>query len=470
MARADERALQSKEIIKQSIEAVIEDYSANYQYDWVGNRTYETVDGVSTAYSYDLNDRLTSQGGTTYSYDDNGNTLTETLDNKVKTYSYDAKNKLIGVSTTESDVEVSSSAYGYNINGIRDSKTEGGVTTSYVVDSNRDYAQVLEEVVDGLSTVSYSYGHDLLSQDRSDEFKFYLYDGLGSTRGLSNSAGNVTDSYNYEAFGEVLNETGTTENNYKFTGEQFDSSLDQYYLRARYYDSTNGRFTQQDSYSGSGMTPISLNKYIYVNANPVSYVDPTGNFASLSGAMTSLNIMSSLSVGASSTLTRSLLGVGGTVFRGGVIAGSIYSMEVGFKIREHAVKILSYGDMYGGWNEAMTLYRLSGEMIRSFSGFSLNVNDSLDISKNILNHSGKITKSLSKLVEITLKKRNGTSRIYDYIKLKQIKVSKDLDDWLQAIIDQDSSSVIKIKVQILRGSIDDLFNELVATHNTVDQI
>jgi len=198
------------------------------------------------------------------------------------------------VSTTEADVEVSSSAYSYNVNGIRDSKTEGSVTTSYVVDSNRDYAQVLEEIVNGTTTVQYSYGHDLLSQNRNDEFKFYLYDGLGSTRGLSNSEGDVTDSYDYEAFGEVLNETGTTDNNYKFTGEQFDSSLDQYYLRARYYDQGVGRFTQQDTYMGNNHDPVSLHKYLYANADPVTYTDPTGNF-SIGGMMTTLNTMSRLS-------------------------------------------------------------------------------------------------------------------------------------------------------------------------------
>jgi RHS repeat-associated protein len=249
---------------------------------------------VSTAYSYDLNDRLTSQGGTTYRYDNNGNTLTETLDAKVKTYSYDAKNKLIGVSTTESDIEVSSSAYSYNVNGIRDSKTEDGVTTSYVVDSNRDYAQVLEEVVDGLSTVTYSYGNDLVSQNREEDFRFYQYDGLGSTRALANSAGVLTDTYDYEAFGEVLNETGTTDNNYKFTGEQFDSSLDQYYLRARYYDQSVGRFTQQDTYMGNNFDPVSLHKYLYANAAPSMYTDPTGNF-SIGGMMSTLNTMSRLS-------------------------------------------------------------------------------------------------------------------------------------------------------------------------------
>ncbi len=255
---------------------------------------------MSTAYAYDDNDRLTSQGGTSYTHDDNGNTKTETLDSTIKTYSYDGKDKLIGVSTTESDVEVSSSAYSYNINGIRDAKTEGGVTTSYVVDSNRDYAQVLEEIVNGTTTVQYSYGHDLLSQNRSDEFKFYLYDGLGSTRGLSNSAGVVTDSYDYEAFGEVLNETGITDNNYKFTGEQFDPSLDQYYLRARYYDQGVGRFTQQDTYMGNNHDPVSLHKYLYANAAPSMYTDPTGNF-SIGGMMSTLNVMSTLASTAQTT-------------------------------------------------------------------------------------------------------------------------------------------------------------------------
>jgi RHS repeat-associated protein len=237
----------------------------------------------------------------------------------VKTYSYDAKDKLIGVSATESDVEVSSSAYSYNVNGIRDSKTEDGVTTSYVVDSNRDYAQVLEEIVDGTSTVTYSYGHDLLSQSRSDEFKFYLYDGLGSTRGLSNSEGVLTDTYDYEAFGEVLNETGSTDNNYKFTGEQFDASLDQYYLRARYYDQGVGRFTQQDEWDGKLCTPITLNKYIYGYSDPAKFTDPSGYSGfNISGLMAGLRIGARMSSSAGGSVARFSVGSKG---RGGIAKG-----------------------------------------------------------------------------------------------------------------------------------------------------
>jgi len=77
----------------------------------------------------------------------------------------------------------------------------------------------------------------------------------------------------------VLNREGVTENSYLFTGEQFDSNLDQYYLRARYYNQANGRFTQQDTWMGRSHDPVTLHKYLYANADPVMYVDPSGYFS-----------------------------------------------------------------------------------------------------------------------------------------------------------------------------------------------
>jgi len=252
-------------------------YSATYQYDDVGNRVYETVDGVQTQSSYDDNDRLTQQGGTTYTYDANGNTLTETLDGDAKTYIYDADDKLISSSTAGI-----TTTYTYDPTGVRTSKTESGSITDYVIDTNRDYAQVLEEVTNNVSDVTYSYGHDLLSQERAGTASFYHYDGLGSTRLLSDELGAITDDYDYAAFGSVLNQSGATENSYLFTGEQFDSGLDQYYLRARYYNQSSGRFTQMDSWMGANSDPVTLHKYAYANVDPVSYLDPTGTTGLLS--------------------------------------------------------------------------------------------------------------------------------------------------------------------------------------------
>ena len=249
-------------------------HSAEYQFDKVGNRTYSIINGVHTAYSYDHNDRLTQQGSVSYSYDANGNTLTETEDGQVTRYHYDARNKLIEV-----EKPGLSARYGYNADGIRTQKTENGITTHYVVDSNRDYAQVLEEVTNGTTEVSYTYGDDLVSQTRAGTPSYYLYDGHGSTRALADASGSLTDSYDYDAFGLLLNSSGDTENAYRYTGEQLDSSLDQYYLRARYYDQNSGRFTQMDTWMGHNSESITLHKYLYGNADPVTYTDPTGKFS-----------------------------------------------------------------------------------------------------------------------------------------------------------------------------------------------
>ena len=64
-----------------------------------------------------------------------------------------------------------------------------------------------------------------------------------------------------------------------FAGEQFDAETNHYYLRARYLNPSFGRFTQQDTWQGRNNEPITLNKYLYANADPVNHIDPTGNFS-----------------------------------------------------------------------------------------------------------------------------------------------------------------------------------------------
>ncbi|WP_444994436.1 putative Ig domain-containing protein [Aliikangiella sp. IMCC44359] len=261
------------------IDSINGNYTAAYTFDKVGNRTQSIINGVTTAYTYDNNDRLTQEGGEHYTYDDNGNTLTKTIDSDITTYTYDARQKLISAEITESGVTKTSS-YQYDIDGIRTQKVEESVTTNYLTDSNRDYAQVIAEMDSNDSvTASYTYGDDLLSMMKSGEIWNYHYDGLGSTRSLTNSSGNESDTYAYDAFGNLVSETGSTENAYLFTGEQFDESLGQYYLRARYYNQGIGRFTQQDTWMGNNHDPVTLHKYLYANADPVSYTDPTGNFS-----------------------------------------------------------------------------------------------------------------------------------------------------------------------------------------------
>ena len=171
------------------------------------------------------------------------------------------------------------------------SETDGAQTV-FVVDKNRQYAQVLEER-DGTGslTVSYVYGDDLISQQRGINTFHYLYDGQLSTRALSNDAEDITDTYTYDAFGVILDQAGTTQNNYRYTGEQFDPNVGFYYLRARYYDQSTGRFVTTDPYQGRMHEPVTLHKYIYGNGNPVMYSDPSGYTSlSIGSAMTALGI------------------------------------------------------------------------------------------------------------------------------------------------------------------------------------
>ncbi len=75
-----------------------------------------------------------------------------------------------------------------------------------------------------------------------------------------------------------MGSTGNTPNSYLFRGEQFDSALASYYLRARYYRPNTGRFLTADSWSGDIATPQPLHTYVYASNNPVTLADPSGHF------------------------------------------------------------------------------------------------------------------------------------------------------------------------------------------------
>jgi RHS repeat-associated protein len=87
----------------------------------------------------------------------------------------------------------------------------------------------------------------------------------------------------YDAFGEKIGGTGDIANKYLFAGEQYDSNLGDYYLRARYYNADSGRFTRRDDFEGGLGVPLTLHKYIYAGGNPVNGVDPSGFYTQADG-------------------------------------------------------------------------------------------------------------------------------------------------------------------------------------------
>jgi RHS repeat-associated protein len=253
--------------------------SASYGLDPVGNRTSVTssFSGFNPiAGTYNADDEISSE-----TYDANGNVLAT----KGKTYTYDSENHM----TSENNGQVTMI---YDGDGNRVAKTVGGVTTLYLVDdlNPTGLPQVVEEVVNGAVTRQYTYGLQRISQNLSPAVtgsntwttSFYVYDGAGSVRQLTDSTGKVTDEYEYDAYGNSFTKVGTTPNNYLYRGEQFDADLGLYYLRARYYNPTTGRFLSRDPEAGKAKVPVTLHKYLYAGGDPVNAIDPTGRDAEIS--------------------------------------------------------------------------------------------------------------------------------------------------------------------------------------------
>ncbi|KYC37632.1 hypothetical protein WA1_39915 [Scytonema hofmannii PCC 7110] len=257
----------------------------SYTYDNVGNRlrSNDSVEGLTTYY-YNNNDLLLDEtqlkNGETvytynYTYDNNGNMISRVKDgNSEIIYTWDFENRLIGVNNLLDGKPVD---YVYDAKGIRVSSTSDGITTNYLVDTNLPHAQAVAEYdSSGNLKTSYLYGHDLISQTKDGQQSFYLVDGLGSTRVLTDGQASITDTYTYDAFGKLIGSSGSTDNNYLFAGEQYDEDLEQYYLRQRYYDPNTGRFTRRDVYEGRLEEPLTLHKYLYANGNPANLIDPSG--------------------------------------------------------------------------------------------------------------------------------------------------------------------------------------------------
>ncbi len=205
---------------------------------------------------------------------------------QAQAFTYDAEDRLLSTSNGVTIV--------YDGDGNRVSEN----TTKYLVDDQTPtgYAQVAEELVSGAVTAQFTYGPMRISQRRTAT-SFYSYDAGGSVRQLTDNIGTVTDTYAYDAFGNTVAQSGPTVNEFQYRGEQYDASLQMYYLRARYYRPLIGRFLTGDTYEGRALDPASRHRYAYTSADPANGEDPSGH-ANLITWSARVGIISELAVGA----------------------------------------------------------------------------------------------------------------------------------------------------------------------------
>ena len=139
------------------------------------------------------------------------------------------------------------------------------------MDLNAGLTQVL---ADGSNT--YLYGQGRVAEQTGATWTYYHADALGSVRQLSNSADALTLGQSFEPYGDKLTTQGTGSSNYGYTGEWTDGT-GLINLRARYMNTGVGRFMTRDTWAGDYNRPLSLNRWNYVEGNPVNYTDPSGH-------------------------------------------------------------------------------------------------------------------------------------------------------------------------------------------------
>jgi len=243
---------------------VTKENTAVYAYD---NADELTTNGATTQ-GYDAGGQLTTavtgSTSTAYVFDARGNRTKATTGTAVTTYTYDQANRLTGYAGG-----TTTATYAYNGDGLRASKTVGGVTTKFLYDMVEGMPLIL---TDGASYYLYGPGGTPYAQITTAGVTTYLHaDQLGSIRMITTATGTSAGTATYSAYG-TRTTTGTT-SAFGFAGQYTDTETGLQWDRARYYDPTTAQFLTVDPLGATTGA-----RYAYAGGNPIAVSDPLGLF------------------------------------------------------------------------------------------------------------------------------------------------------------------------------------------------
>ncbi|HEV8241975.1 MAG TPA: RHS repeat-associated core domain-containing protein [Thermoanaerobaculia bacterium] len=252
---------------------------------------------VSQSYTYDLFGNLTDIAGSP-----GRSTPTSGTTNRLTAATYDAAGNLL---------TWNGETYDYDALGMVERRCPSGCTSSaadwrytYTADDERLWAyeatvgtgnvwtvrdldgRALREydAVAAWATRDYIYRDTelLASNFPSEGDRHFHVDHLGTPRLVTNSAKTIVAYHVYLPFGEEATATAQDLERRKFTGHERDTlgtsavADDRDYMHARYYNPQLGRFLTTDRVHGLPRSPRSWNRYAYVAANPLKFIDANG--------------------------------------------------------------------------------------------------------------------------------------------------------------------------------------------------
>ena len=238
----------------------------------LGNKTLEHSDVSDVKMTYDKNNRLITYNGKDVEYDKDGNMVYGPLQGKMVSFLYDCRNRLVQAGDT---------TYEYDAENNRIAEINGSRRIEYVINTQPELGQILQSISimgNRKEETYYYYGNGLTAQDNGTDYLTYHFNNVGSTMAVTDEKGNIAGAYEYSPYGQILHKEGNANITFLYNG-QYGVATDEnglYYMRARYYNVDIKRFINQDVLTGTLERISSLNRYAYVEGNPINYLDPFG--------------------------------------------------------------------------------------------------------------------------------------------------------------------------------------------------
>ena len=227
-----------------------------YGYDGAGNR----VSAAGVVATFDERNRMLADGaGTVIGWSPAGTMSSRAVGGVSTLFAYDGLGRMMSAGSVV-----------YTVDGFDRVVTRGGVSLSYSGAS-------LQPTSDGTGVMSVLPDGTPVGSRSGSAGSVVVGNSHGDVVALTNTAGLVSDRWNYDPWGSTLTRTGVADVPVGFQSSFTDPVSGMVDMGARWYAPTQAGFTSEDSWAGDPIQPVSMDRFSYANDNPIGMWDTDGH-------------------------------------------------------------------------------------------------------------------------------------------------------------------------------------------------